>query len=99
MKFARTHRGAMRAVLSLGLCVAGAAMIAARPFAPGLTYRVRVVVTPPDMPGMQMDPMMIVGHGASQGNLSRLDIDTVTGQMASQMSVGDYMLMLDSGRV
>jgi hypothetical protein len=99
MNFARLHGRTSRTLLSFALCVAGAATIAARPAAPGMTYRVRVIVTPPDMPGMQMEPMAIVGKGWSLGSQSRLDIDTVTGQMASQMSVGDYMLMLDSGKI
>lgn len=99
MNFARLQGRTSRALLAFAVCLAGAATIAARPAAPGLTYRLRVIVTPPDMPGMQMEPMAIVGHGSSLGSQSRLDIDTVTGQMASQMSVGDYMLMLDSGRI
>jgi hypothetical protein len=74
------------------------ATIAARPPAPGMTYRVRMVVTPPDIPGMPpQSATIIVGHGASIGSQSRLDIDSVQGQMP--IAVGDYMLTLDSGRM
>jgi hypothetical protein len=81
----------------LSLLVAGVAAIGARPAAPGLTYRLRIVMTPPDMPGMQMPQMRIVGHGIAIGAQSRIDIDSLSGQLP--MAVGDYMLTLDSGRM
>jgi len=37
-----------------------------------------------------------VGHGASIGTQSRMDIDSLQGQIP--LSVGDFMLTLDSGR-
>lgn len=91
-------RSYSRAILALALCVTGAATIAARPAAPGVTYRMRIVSTPPDMPGMPMSPSVIVGRGYTMGTLSRFEIDSVSGQMIP-MTVGDYMLMLDSGRM
>lgn len=94
----RRRRTYSRALVAFALCVAGAASIAARPIAPGVTYRLRIVTTPPDMPGMAMSPSVIVGHGSTMGALSRFDVDTVSGQMIP-MTVGEYMLMLDSGRM
>lgn len=87
-----------RGVLIFSLFAAAALSVAARPAAPGLTYRVRMIITPPEIPGMPpQSPVTIIGRGASIGTQSRLDIDSVTGQMP--MAIGDYMLMLDSGRV
>lgn len=94
----RRSRSYSRAILAVALCFTSAATIAARPIAPGVTYRMRIVSTPPDMPGMPMSPSVIVGHGSTMGSLSRFDIDSVSGQMIP-MTVGDYMLMLDSGRM
>jgi hypothetical protein len=91
-----TFRRASRRGIVVFSAIAVAA--AARPAAPGLTYRVRISMTPPDMPGMPMSPMSIVGHGMAIGGLSRVDIDSVSGQM-SAINVGDYMLTLDSGRL
>jgi hypothetical protein len=91
------HRGFRRGAVLFTVALASAAAIAARPASPGMTYRVRIVMTPPDMPGMQMSPMSIVGHGMAIGALTRVDIDSVTGQMP--ITVGDYMLTLDSGRM
>lgn len=95
---ARISRSFRRPALALALCVAGAASIAARPAAPGVTYRVRFVMTPPDMPGMTMSPSVVVGRGTTLGSLTKLEIDSVSGQMLP-MTIGDYMLSLDSGRV
>jgi hypothetical protein len=95
----RTRGASRRGVLAFALVVAGVASVAARPFAPapGLTYRVRMVVTPPDIPGMPaMGPTIVVGRGASIGAQSRMDIDSVTGQLP--LAIGDYILSLDSGR-
>lgn len=87
-----------RAALLFAFAVAGASVIGARPPAPGMTYRVRMVVTPPDIPGMPpQSETIIVGRGASIGAQSRLDIDTVQGQLP--LTVGDFMLTLDSGRM
>ena len=88
-----THRGI--ALFSTALVTAAA--IAARPPAPGVTYRVRMTLTPPDMPGMQMAPVLIVGRGSSIGASSRIDIDSVSGQVP--IAIGDFMLTLDSGRL
>ena len=100
MNSALSTRGpSRRGILAFALFVAGAASIAARPFAPapGVTYRVRMVVTPPEIPGMPaMGPTIVVGRGASIGAHSRMDIDSVTGQIP--LAIGDYILTLDSGR-
>ena len=94
----RTSVAARRGIALLAVALAGAATSAARrPAAPGLTYRVRMVMTPPEMPGMQMSQIVIVGHASAMGGMSRFDIDSVSGQVP--MTVGDYMLSLDSGRV
>jgi hypothetical protein len=87
-----------RGAVLFAFALAAASTIAARAPAPGMTYRVRVVVTPPDIPGMPpQSQTVIVGHGASIGMQSRLDIDSVQGQMP--LAIGDFMLSLDSGRV
>jgi hypothetical protein len=94
----RTSVAARRGIALLAVALAGAGTSAARhPAAPGLTYRVRMLMTPPEMPGMQMSPILIVGHASAMGGLSRFDIDSVSGQVP--MVAGDYMLSLDSGRV
>jgi hypothetical protein len=86
-----------RGIVFFSLALASAASIAARPAAPGLTYRVRMVVTPPEIPGMPpQSPTVITGRGASVGTQSRLDIDSVQGQVP--LAIGDYMLTLDSGK-
>jgi hypothetical protein len=91
-------RGARRGVVLFSLATVGAAVIAARPAAPGVTYRMRMVVTPPEIPGMPpQSPTVLIGHGATVGTQSRFDIDTIQGQLP--MSIGDYFLTLDSGRV
>jgi hypothetical protein len=90
-------RSSRRTIALFSLALATTIAIAARPAAPGMTYRLRIVMTPPDMPGMQMAPMSIVGHGSAIGGQSRVDIDSVSGQLP--MAVGDYMLTLDSGRM
>ena len=90
-------RASRRGIGLFALSVAAAFTMAARPAAPGVTYRMRMVVTPPDMPGMTMSPTVVVGHGVAIGSQSRFDIDSVTGQVP--LTIGDYMLMLDSGRV
>jgi hypothetical protein len=93
------RRGASRrGVVLFSIALAAGAGIAARPAAPGMTFRARMSVTPPEIPGMPpQTPVLIVGHGAALGPLSRLDLDTVQGQLP--LSVGDFMLTLDSGRV
>src|SRR4051812_4434969 len=90
-------RTSRRGIALFSLAVACAASIGARPPAPGMTYRVRIAMTPPDMPGMQMSPVLIVGHGSAIGGLSRIDVDTLSGEVP--LNVGDYMLTLDSGRL
>jgi hypothetical protein len=58
----------------------------------------RMVVTPPEVPGMPAQPAtVIVGHGATIGSQSRLELDSVQGPLP--LAIGDVMLMLDSGRV
>jgi hypothetical protein len=87
-----------RGAVLLAFAVAAGSTVAAHPPAPGLTYRLRMVVTPPDIPGMPpQSPTVLVGHGASIGTQSRLDIDSLQGQLP--LAIGDYMLNLDSGRV
>ena len=94
---ASLRRAPRRGIAILSVAAAAVVAVGARPAAPGVTYRVRISMTPPDMPGMQMEPMSIVGHGLAIGAQSRVDIDSVSGQMMP-VSVGDYMLTLDSGR-
>lgn len=92
------HVASRRGLLLFSLALAATASIAARPPAPGLTYRVRMVVTPPEIPGMPpQSATVITGKGVSIGTQSRLDIDTVSGQIP--LTVGDYMLTLDSGKM
>jgi hypothetical protein len=76
-------------------------MIGATPFTPGITFKMRMTMGMPAMPGMNSQgDMVIVGHGAAVGSRSRLDIDTATaGPMAGSFGPGDYFLSLDSGRV
>lgn len=94
----RSHGATRRGVLALALLAAGVVSVAARPFAPGVTYRVRMVVTPPDIPGMPAQgPTIIVATGSSVGTQSRLIVDSITGQFP--VSVGHHILSLDSGRV
>ena len=91
------RRASRRGIAFFSLALTAVVGIAARPAAPGLTYRMRMVVTPPEIPGMPpMSPTVIVGRGASIGAQSRLDIDSVVGQIP--FAIGDYILTLDSGR-
>jgi hypothetical protein len=93
-----TYRRASRRGLALfSVALTAAVAVAARPASPGVTYRLRMVMTPPDMPGMQMAPIVLVGRGSTIGAQSRLDIDSVSGD--APMAIGDYMLTLDSGRI
>lgn len=91
------RRPSRRGIAFFSVAVTCTAAIAARPAAPGVSYRVRMVMTPPDMPGMQMSQVVIVGHGSAIGAQSRIDIDSVSGQVP--LAVGDFMLTLDSGRL
>jgi hypothetical protein len=91
------RRASRRGIAFFSVAVACTAAIGARPAAPGVTYRVRMVMTPPNMPGMQMEPILIVGHGSAIGGLSRIDVDSTSGQVP--LAMGDYMLTLDSGRL
>lgn len=92
------RRAGYRGALVLSLALVASASIAARPAAPGVTYRMRMVVTPPEIPGMPpQSPAVIVGRGASIGAHNRLDVDSVQGQIP--IAIGDYMLTLDSGTV
>ena len=91
------RRASRRGIAFFSLALTAAVAIAARPAAPGVTYRLRMVMTPPDMPGLQMAQVVLVGRGAAIGTQSRLDIDSVSGN--APMAIGDYMLTLDSGRI
>jgi len=91
------RRASRRGIALFLVGVASTAAIGARTPAPGMTYRVRFVMTLPEMPGMQMDPVSVVGHGSAIGGQSRIDVDSVSGQ--APLAVGDYMLTLDSGRL
>jgi len=82
------------AALSFALCLVGA-----RPFAPGVSYRMRMVMTMPPMPGMNAGDLVIVGHGVAANGRSRLDIDSGGGGPMAPFGPGDYVLVLDSGRV
>jgi hypothetical protein len=87
-----------RTVAVIAFAGAAVAAIAARPPAPGVSYRVRISMTPPDIPGMPVAPMTIVGHGVAIGGKTRVDIDSVSGQM-TPVNAGDYMLTVDSGQM
>lgn len=98
MRRAYLGRGLFAAVLG----VAAVATIAAKPFAPGISYRVRMVITPPDIPGMPVQgEMVIAAHGMATGGLNRLDLDSIPAMIQSTgaMMPGDYVLTLDSGRM
>lgn len=97
MMISTFRRASRRGVAFFSIGVACTAAIGARPAAPGVTYRVRIAMTPPDMPGMQMQPVSIIGHGTAIGAQSRIDVDSVAGQVP--LAIGDYMLTLDSGRL
>jgi hypothetical protein len=81
------------AALSLAVCLIGA-----RPFTPGLTYKVRMTMTMPPMPGMNAGDLIIVGHGVAANGRSRIDIDSGGGGPMAPFGPGDYILSLDSGR-
>ena len=84
--------------LALSMAASLVATIGARPFTLGMSYHISVVTSMPAMPGMNPSDMVITGHGVSVGSRSRVDIDTVrSGSLP--LSSGDYILMLDSGRV
>lgn len=90
-------RAATRGLLAFAFGIAAVVSVAARPASPGVTYRVRLSAPAPDMPGMgPMPSTLIVGRGMSLGSQSRMEIDTVQGQIP--MVVGDYVLSLDSGK-
>jgi hypothetical protein len=73
-------------------------LVGAHPFTPGVTYKMRMVMSMPQMPGMSGD-MIIVGHGIATNNHSRLDVDSGGGGPMAPFSAGDFLLTLDSGRV
>lgn len=88
----------------LAVILAGAAFVTAavKPFAPGVTFKIRMVITPPEIPGMApQGEMVVVGHGLATGGRSRLDLDSVAAPMQAggTMAPGDFMLSLDSGRM
>ena len=87
----------LRGALILAMVVAGT--IGARRFTPGMSYRVSVVTSMPSMPGMNPGDMVIAGRGVSIASHSRLDLDTVRSGQPLPLGPGDYILMLDSGRV
>jgi hypothetical protein len=98
MKSLRIGAIARRGAVLFAVCLAVAASVAARPAAPGITFRMRMATTPPEIPGMPpMAPTIVVGRGTAIGTLSRFDFDSVSGEFP--VAVGDYMLALDSGRV
>jgi hypothetical protein len=85
------------AILGLVVCSVGA-----RPFASGISYKVRFTTAMPSVPGMPpMGDIVLIGHGIAIGSRSRLDIDSMQGglQQQSPFGPGDYVLALDSGRV
>lgn len=86
--------------LAIAAVVASVGILGAKPFTPGMTYRIRLNTSMPDMPGMPGGGnMVIVGHGIAVGSSSRVDIDTVPAMAQSGFSAGDYLLILDSSRV
>jgi hypothetical protein len=90
-------------VLSRSATVAAFALavglVGARPFTPGVSYKLRMVMNMPQMPGMPPGDMIIVGHGVAANGKSRLDIDSGGGGQMAPFGPGDYLLNLDSGRV
>lgn len=91
-----------RGLLAFALVAGAAASVAARPFAPGISYNLRMVIIPPEIPGMPAQgEMVIAAHGWAAGNRTRLDLDSVPAviQSTGGMMAGDYILTLDSGRV
>jgi hypothetical protein len=96
-----TRRIVARRLFAAALLVSAVAMIGARPFAPGVSFKMRMTLGMPSMPGMNGGDVVIVGHGVAAGGRSRLDIDSApaSGPAAGPFGPGDYFLSLDSGRV
>lgn len=101
MSLERMTRRFTRRAVAVGLLAGAAGTIGARPFTPGMTFKMRMTMGMPAMPGMNSQgDMVIVGHGSAVGSRNRLDIDSATsGPMAGLFGPGDYFLTLDSGRV
>jgi hypothetical protein len=95
----RRPRRFRRRALTVAMFVATAGAIGAKPFTPGMSYRISLVTSMPSMPGMNAGDMVITGRGISVGSRSRVDMDTVRSGQPLPLSPGDYILMLDSGRV
>lgn len=95
----RRTRLSRRRGLALAMFAATVGTIGAKPFAPGMSYRISVTTSMPAMQGMNPGDMVITGHGVSLGSRSRVDLDTVRSAQPLPIGPGDYILMLDSGRV
>src|SRR4051812_14728617 len=96
----RIRRLVRRRLLALSLFAASVGSLGATPFTPGITYKMRLVIGTPAMPGMNGGDMVVVGHGTSVGNRTRLDIDSADANpMMGAFGPGDYFLSLDSGRM
>jgi hypothetical protein len=93
-------RSARRRLAELFVVAAAVGMLGAKPFSPGLTFKIRLTMGMPAMPGMNGGDLVVVGHGVAAGGLSRLDVDSApAGPTMGAFGPGDYFLMLDSGRV
>jgi hypothetical protein len=93
-------RTTKRRLATFLVAAASVAIGGAKPFSPGLTFKVRLTMGMPAMPGMNGGDVVIVGHGIAAGGLSRLDVDSApAGPATGLFGPGDYFLMLDSGRV
>jgi hypothetical protein len=95
----RRTRLSWRRNLAVAMFAAAVGTIGAKPFAPGMSYRISVTTSMPAMPGMNPGDMVIAGHGVSLASRSRVDLDTVQSAQPLPIGSGDYILMLDSGRV
>ncbi len=84
--------------LAISMLAGLVAVIGATPFTPGMSYHISVVTSMPSMGGMNAGDMMISGRGVSVGSHSRVDIDSVRSDQMP-LAPGDYILLLDSGRV
>ena len=96
MTFVRSKHS--RRALTVAAFATAVSLLGATPFTPGVSYKVRMVMQMPPMPGMSGGDMVIVGHGLSANGKSRLDIDSAPVGPMTPFGAGDYILSLDSSR-